>query len=236
MTGSAIRFFWVAAVHPRATLLGAIGGVATLSLPLWYSPVAIQDALLPVLIAQMFLASTGFKAQANRGHFDALLVAGRWLPMVAWSHWIVSILPGVGLWVAIGASEFVIFRDASGFAFSRNGLLALVVASTLPWALSLALPRFSGAIVCLLGTLAVAVCPGGLVWLALVPHSVASANWSNAVGVAAGTLMAPVLLLGTTRHGAPSTPVLLLDAFVLILALAAGAAYVASRDNALRES
>jgi hypothetical protein len=102
-----------------------------------------QTLLLPILLLQTFAVSTGFMGYARRGHFDLLFTRGAGRVQVAAIYWLLSALPGVASWLALAVLE-IIWHGST--LLTSSGTLAVVFCvSMLPWALSVPLPRFSGA-------------------------------------------------------------------------------------------
>ena len=66
---------------------------------------AAIDALTPVLLLQLFVASSGFRFAARRGYYDLLLTSGtpRW--QIALAHCLVSITPGIVSWMCVAVLE-----------------------------------------------------------------------------------------------------------------------------------
>ena len=120
------------------TLVGAIATVVT--------DARDASAVVPVIVLQAFSASTGFSAPARRGYFDLLLARGEPRTRIATVQWLTAIAPGVASWAALAAVDALV-HGASDNPLMRSGtFLALGMASTIPWAVTVSLPRFSGAI------------------------------------------------------------------------------------------
>ena len=52
-------------------------------------PSRSAGAMVPVLLLQLFAASSGFEVPARRGHYDLLLTSGHhriWMALVHWAH------------------------------------------------------------------------------------------------------------------------------------------------------
>jgi hypothetical protein len=137
----------------RATFatLTVVGG-AQITLGTSEAPAVI----LPVLVLQAFSAATGFAAPARRGYFDLLLARGESRVRIAVAQWLTGIAPGVGSWAALAALQGVEHGTGGNPLLAAGTLVALLMASTIPWAITVGLPRFSGAIGWLL-----LVCVGG---------------------------------------------------------------------------
>jgi hypothetical protein len=101
-------------------------------------------ALTPLLVLQIFASSSGFGAAARRGHYDLLLSRGVGVTSVLTAHWTASIAPGLGAWLVVAMAEKVTSGAASAAA-SSGSLLAFVLASSIPWALTAPWPRFAAA-------------------------------------------------------------------------------------------
>ena len=104
------------------------------------------SAVVPVIVLQAFSAATGFSAPARRGYFDLLLARGEPRTRIAAVQWLTAITPGVASWATLAAVDALV-HGPSGNPLLRSGtFLALGMASTIPWAVTVSLPRFSGAI------------------------------------------------------------------------------------------
>ena len=101
--------------------------------------------LTPVVVLQIFASSSGFGLALRRGHYDLVLSRGVDLPGLMTAHWLASIAPGAGAWLAVAALERVTLSGPP-VALASGSLLAFALASTLPWALTTPLPRFGAAI------------------------------------------------------------------------------------------
>ena len=135
-------------------------------------------AVAPVLLLQLFAAASGFVVPARRGYYDLLLTRGEGRFAIAATHWAMSVAPGLVSWCMLVLTE----RIYDGTSLTAPGtLLAFVVVSTMPWSLTVPLPRLSGAIVWLL---VFALAAGAL------PGRTASA----------ASLLLPWALLGSDPH------------------------------------
>jgi hypothetical protein len=141
------RFFTVVPVVPRGMV--AAFGAATLvgAVVLGLDATHGVQTVAPVLLLQLFAAASGFVVPARRGHYDLLLTRGDSRLVIALMHWIMSITPGLVSWLVLAAIECVV----GGRTLVAPGtLLSLLLVSTLPWSLTVPLPRLTGAIVWLL--------------------------------------------------------------------------------------
>ena len=141
------HFFIVVAVVPPALWLAfafatAIG-VGTVMLDTEHS----VRAAAPVLLLQLFAAASGFVVPARRGYYDLLLTRGDGRLAIAVMHWAMSVAPGIASWFVLAVTE----RIYGGNSMTAPGtMLTLVIVSTMPWSLTVPLPRLTGAIVWLL--------------------------------------------------------------------------------------
>jgi hypothetical protein len=118
-------------------------------------------AAVPILLLQAFGVSTGFAVLARRGYFDLLVARGQPRVRIALVQWAVAAAPGLCCWAVLGGLHAIAFDR--GNPFTRSGtVVAFLMASTIPWAVSVGLPRFSGAIGWLL--LACLAESRGIVW------------------------------------------------------------------------
>jgi len=107
-------------------------------------PSRAAGALAPVLLLQMLAAASGFSTPARRGHYD-LLLTGEDRLLVALVHWLASVAPGLASWLALACVELAV-AGTRGSLLTSGTLGAMAIVSTLPWALTVGLPRFSAGI------------------------------------------------------------------------------------------
>jgi hypothetical protein len=103
-------------------------------------------AAIPVIVLQAFGASTGFSASARRGYFDLLLARGEPRARIAFAQWLTAIMPGMLSWASLVVVQTLVHGTANNQLMASGTLMALLMASTIPWAVTVGLPRFSGAI------------------------------------------------------------------------------------------
>lgn len=140
-----LRFF--RAVPPVPSLMLATVGTAVLVAAgaIVVDPARADRALVPVLLLQLFAAASGFAGPARRGHYDLLLARGEGRVRIALAHWSLSIAPGLLSWMLLAIVE-TLARGTPGVLLASGTVAALWSVSTIPWALTVALPRFAGAI------------------------------------------------------------------------------------------
>jgi hypothetical protein len=156
----ALRFFRV--IAPVSGLVGwsfvVIAAVGALTMT---TDVTKAEAVMrPVLLLQVFAASSGFALPARRGHYDLLLTSGEDRLWIAVIHWLTSAIPGVMAWCALAATELTASMGTRATLLTSGTCAAMCIVSTLPWAITIRLPRFSG----------------GIGWLLVL--SVSTALWS----------------------------------------------------------
>lgn len=194
----------------------------------------VKTALASVVFLQMFAVATGFNAAASRGYYDPFLAASVSRRRLALSHWATSAMPGFACWFAIGLMEWLVYPTAVPTACRPGPLLALTIVSTVSWAISLPLPRFTG----------------GVLWMAAIVGLFASRvgllrlREATVIGSASGLREVLVSVFFTSLF-----PFALLDdwpvvkkpavlftlAGLSLLAVLAGAVYIVRRDYSLAD-
>ena len=141
-----VRFFYI--VPPVPSMMAGTFVVLTTAAAaaIVSDPRRASGALVPVLVLQSLAASSGFSLPARRGHYDLLFTRGSSRILIALIHWVMSIVSGLASWSALGVLECVVTAGASQALFASGTCAAVFLVSTLPWALTIALPRFSGGI------------------------------------------------------------------------------------------
>jgi len=139
------RFFRVVSPLPALVVwtFGAI--VAGACAIVVVAPGRTAGALAPLLVLQMFAASSGFAVPGRRGHYDLLLTRTGGRVSMALAHWVSSIAPGVAGWLIVCSVE-ALTTGTSSIATASGTCAAVALVSTIPWAATIALPRFSGGI------------------------------------------------------------------------------------------
>jgi hypothetical protein len=163
-----VRFFQV--VSPLSGLVVWTFGVLVIAdaCIVVLAPGRTAGALAPLLLLQMFAASSGFALPARRGHYDVLLTRTGRRISIALAHWLTSIAPGIASWLIVASVESLTTGRASA-ALASGTCVAVMLVSTIPWALTVALPRFSGGIgwLLVLTIAGVTFSPEGSDWLKL---------------------------------------------------------------------
>jgi hypothetical protein len=190
-----LRFFRVVTTQPSLIVWTFVAVMFVGIVTIVRDPSRSAGVMVPVLLLQLFAASSGFEVPARRGHYDLLLTSGHQRVWMAVAHWATSIAPGVVMWLTLAAVEAAV---SAGYAslLTTGTLAAMALVSTLPWAITVRLPRFSGGIGWLL---ALAMCTS--IW----PSMPLSSAWGFLVypaglvgqrlGVEDGLTAAPAILL-----------------------------------------
>ena len=140
------RFFVVVPPMPLLMLatLAVITAVAIVVILL--DPSRSAGALTPILLLQLFACASGFEVPARRGHFDLLLTHGVPRRLIVVGHWCASALPGLVAWLLAATAAELRGLGGNASMFSIGTSCAMLFVSTIPWATTAPLPRFSGAI------------------------------------------------------------------------------------------
>ena len=129
----AVRYFHIVPVVPRLFNVAFAIALVAGAMRLMSDASAAVDALTPVVLLQLFVASSGFRFAARRGYYDLLLTSStpRW--QIALAHCLVSILPGIVSWLCIGALEAAVSRGTRLLSIAPGTCAACVAASLLAW-------------------------------------------------------------------------------------------------------
>jgi hypothetical protein len=220
-----LRFFWT--VPPIPPLMAAtfaavaLAGVAQIV----FQPLSAARALVPLLLLQLFAASSGFAVPARRGHYDFILTTGASRAWIAGAHWAMSIVPGLLGWAVLACAELVVTRGTGASIASSGSVAALAVISTLPWAFTVALPRFAAAIGWLLALVLVTVNWSGDGTLRVL-EAAGDRSWME---TAITLLLYPPLLLGESVAG-PQRAIVLSVLLISIGAMAYAFVWIDRRD------
>jgi hypothetical protein len=139
-----VRFFWIVAppkVYLTVVLLLVGAGGIYLE---FQTPGSSEIAIVSILLIQLFAVSTGFTTLASRGYFDPALTSGTSRASIVLAHLLVSASPGFVAWAIVGVAEALRAGSLDVLAFRPAGLSALLLMSTVPWALTLRLPALTG--------------------------------------------------------------------------------------------
>ena len=199
------RFFAVVPPMPLLMIGAFVVVTAASAAVVVVEPTRTGGALTPVLLLQLFGTSSGFDVPARRGHYDLLLTHGEARRRIIIGHWAASALPGVTSWLLLGAvSVATTGGDERSSLFTLGTMTAVSLVSTIPWATTVRLPRFSGAIgwLLIISTMSL-VAPGMLVLDE--GRLVGLESWLQ---TAWAVLVYPPLLVGRRLEGAEGLLVL----------------------------
>jgi hypothetical protein len=215
-----LRFFAVVPPMPLL-MIGAFGVVtAAVAVVVAFDTSRAPGALAPILLLQLFACSSGFDVPARRGHYDLLLTHAGSRRLVVFGHWLASACPGVASWLVLMAiCRVAAGRDSSGVLFSSGSVAAVCLVSTIPWAITLRLPRFSGAVgwLLLISTMSLAA-----PWMLSIDADRSLHDWETWTRMAGTVLVYPPVLVGRSLHGMQAlavVPALLFAASALALAV-----------------
>jgi hypothetical protein len=140
-----VAFFRAAPPVTRPMVLCLWGTAGLGSMAMAAGVAGGATVLTPLLVLQIFAASSGFGLAMRRGHYDLVLSRGIGVSGLMTAHWLASIAPGLGAWLAVALIERFVASDHRA-ALTSGSVLAFLLASSLPWALTTPLPRFAAAI------------------------------------------------------------------------------------------
>lgn len=110
-----------------------------------FKPSSGAQVVVPIVLLQMFAASTGFAVPARRGHYDLLITGGASRLRIAASHFTVSIAPGIAAWLLLACVELAL-AGGRPRTLAAGSVVTMLLVSSLAWAISVPLPRLSGGI------------------------------------------------------------------------------------------
>lgn len=229
-----VRYFHVVSPQPRYVPMGLALVVVLGGWLLRANPADVGAPFVPLLFLQMFASSSEFSGPASRGYFDALLVSGWSRPAVAASHWVAAVLPGVTAWATLGLLELAMAEPQQAIGFEPRSLVALLLVSTIPWALTLPLPRFSGGLLWTVLMLVLTLTRSGSTFLRNAVAVTEGAPAGDMATVAAALAACPLLFLNPSATSASASAfVLVTEAALAVLVFAGGVAYVTRREYPL---
>lgn len=193
-----VRFFHVVPPVPRLMVATMAAATAAGVVLIVLRPGSASSSLIPILLLQLFAASSGFSVPARRGHYDLLVTLGETRLRIAAAHWVMSIAPGVAGWCVLAATEIVAVRGTTSSVTASGSLIALLITSTVPWACTVSLPRFAAAIGWLLVLATAAVSLPGERVLRVFSTLGGGDSWLEAV---LGVLTYPPILVGESVAG-----------------------------------
>ena len=184
-----------------------------------------------LLFCQLFAASSGFRPQADAGHYDAILVRGASRCHLALTHWGLSVTPGVGAWAIVSLAEWWWSPSGQAVGTVAPSLTAVLLVSTCPWAMSLATARFFGGAAWVLAMGAIATSSRGFAWVReVVDPSVPNGVVESGLMLARFVAVPFMYLVPPAFDSANSVPVLLGTCVLSGAALSGGVAWIVRRD------
>ena len=142
----AIRYFVIVSVVPPLFVGGFAVTIAAAAVRLASDATTGVEALTPVLILQLFVASSGFRVPARRGHFDLLLTSGAFRWHIAFAHCLVSVAPGLASWLCVGLLELAASRGTHSVSFTAGTCVAFASASLAAWSAAVHSSRMAAAV------------------------------------------------------------------------------------------
>ena len=184
----AVRYFHVVPVVPPLFSAAFAIAVGAAALRLIGDASAAVEALTPVLLLQLLVASSGFKFAARRGYYDLLLTSGtpRW--QIALAHCFVSIAPGIVSWMCVAALELAATGGRRCLSLSPGTCAAFVGASLLAWSVAVFSSRTATTVLWLL----VMTIP--VIARVVSPLQLLGAPWTPLTRVVVGTSCATAII------------------------------------------
>lgn len=141
-----LRFFRVAppVPPPLASTFAATTALACVTVVA--APERAADAVTPLLLLQLFAASSGFAVSARRGHYDLVVAMGHSRVTIALVHWLMSVAIGIGAWAAVAGAEALATGGAQGGLRTSGTAVAVAAVSTIAWAANVRSPRYTAAV------------------------------------------------------------------------------------------
>src|SRR6185503_16419617 len=193
------RFFLVVPPMPLLMVGGLFVATGVSAAVIVVEHSRASGALTPILLLQLFACSSGFDVPARRGHYDLLLTHGEARRGIIVAHWAASAFPGVLCWLALAIVDYTSNSgDSRAALFNRGTLSAVILVSTIPWATTVRLPRFSGAIGWLL---IVAILSLAAPRLLARDMSASIVGWNEWLKASGAVLAYPPLLVGQDLGG-----------------------------------
>jgi hypothetical protein len=183
-----------------------------------------------ILVAQLLLASSGYRDQALRGHLDPLLAASGDRRGIALAHAALSVLPGVALWLLFGAVDHAI-TGRRVLPITPGGATAFIYASVAVWAVSLWLGRYTGGVLWLAGLFVLAGV--GKVHVLREAYGTSNAEPLVSMRAAGAALVLPITMFG--NGGFVEPPVLILIWLATLAVLGVGVWTIARMDAPLKD-
>lgn len=227
---SALRFFSVV-LRPSGAAMAALLTVLVYATYLTSrSADGFDQALSLILLTQLLVASTGYRDRLVRGHFDSILAGRRRREPVALAHAVLSMVPGLVLWLIFGAVQHLVTSRPS-IAMMPGGLVTFTYASVVVWAVSLRLGRNSGGVIWVFAAFVLAGV--GKVHVLREAYGTSSASVMVTARSIAAALAFPLVMLGNDGYMEPT--VLLGVCIAAVVVLASGIWMIVRFDAPLKD-
>ena len=191
--------------------------------------IGVPYALL--FFCQLFAASSGFRPAANAGHFDPALVRGATRHQLALCHWVLSSSPGCLAWLVVSGVEVWSLGHREAMGSDTTSLVGLMVVSNVAWLATLPTTRFFGGTGWLFAMGLLASSSWGRTWVDGVVDSTPPSGLFEIASDTGAIIAVPFLFLVPTAREAAGHPlILLIAAFLSLVALGVGVGWVAARD------
>ena len=109
-----VAFFRAAPPVTRPIVLALWASAAVGSAAMAAGLVPGRTVLTPLLVLQIFAASSGFNLALRRGYYDLVLARGVPAPGLLAAHWAASIAPGIAIWLIVAALEPLVSSATAG--------------------------------------------------------------------------------------------------------------------------
>ncbi len=206
-----------------------VGMAATLPFAIWMEMTnagSSSGSVIGLLLLQMMAVSTGFFSHARRGFYDPVLERSS-RRSAAMAHFAAAASRGAAIFVAIGLVEVVSARSFAVLALGPAAGVALLMVSTIPWAISARLGPLSGGVLWLLASVSFAISGFGLPLLAAIRVAGQVPVTKTILGALAFPIALPGLPCPASTLGALAA--------TSLAALAATVEWIARADFPLRE-
>ena len=230
MTGFVLRYLWAVSHHFSHTTFVF---VALTTFGLWavlVVPEGVGAPFVPLLLCQMFAASSGFRQSADLGELDALLVDGPSRPQIACLHWLASAGPGILAWVVVGGAERVSLGPQA-VGLRSSSVIGLLLVSTVAWAATLLTARLMGGVGWVMMLALVAMSPSGVAWLETVFEPTLEDGLAGLVSSTLAVIVCPFFFLVPMASVTATHPAVLASSgTVAATAFGAGVVWMFRRD------
>lgn len=232
MTISPFAYCW-AVGRPSAVFLGLCLAVVALAfVSASYTGLEADLFVFLTLVVQTFAVSTGFRGPALRGRYDPLLLGGCSRLRLGVALWSASASPGICAWMAMAL--LIGYETGTWIVLDARHVVALALASTVPWAISIGLPRLAGGMVSLIVLVMLGTSRWSVDLVRVALGRVPDYGLEQIVQCTILFALCPYLLPGSAPPGPGSSPLVL--ALELVLAAAAlwlPIAYIAAAEYPL---